>query len=284
MEAAFFDLDKTLISRSSAFALGLPIYREGLLKRRSLAHGVYRQVLYSLFGADEDTMEKARSGMLKLVRGWDQQRVMNIVNSAIETVITPIVYGEAVDLIKMHRQAGRKVFIVSSSPEEIVRPLAGFFGVDDIIASKIAVENGKYTGELEFYAYGPHKATKIQELAQKEGLDLTQSYAYSDSITDLPMLEAVGNPVAVNADRALRRVAQEREWELLDFRRRMMLRMRIAVPSRKAVAGAAAIVTAAVVVILWHRSRNSEVPGLEQALVRLRLIKPRRFNLPWPLG
>src|SRR5204863_3100373 len=106
-------------------------------------------------------------------------------------------------------------------------------GVDDVIATRARIdEHGRYTGELEFYAYGPHKADAIREMAVKEGLDLAGSYAYSDSITDLPMLELVGNPVAVNPDRELARVARDREWEVRFFQRPVRLRDRVPVPPK----------------------------------------------------
>ena len=130
----------------------------------------------------------------------------------LEQVITPVIYAEALDLIEEHKRAGRKTVIISSSPIETVEAIGEHLGVDDVIATRARIDaDGKYTGELEFYAYGPHKAEAIREMAVREGIDLARSYAYSDSITDLPMLDLVGNPVAVNPDRELARVARDRE-------------------------------------------------------------------------
>jgi phosphoserine phosphatase len=161
----------------------------------------------------------------------------------------------------LHRSEGRRIYIVSSSPEEIVRPLAKHFGVSGVIATRAEIaEDGRYTGELAFYSYGEGKAQAITELADRAGLDLTRSYAYSDSITDLPMLEVVGNPVAVNPDRELREAAEERAWQIRDFRRPVRLRTRLAkaVPpprvSVAALAGAAAIAAILVVVALRARA------------------------------
>lgn len=212
MEAAFFDLDKTVISRSSVFAVGLPIYREGMLNRRLLLTGIYRQVLYSLFGADEASMDRAREDMLRVTEGWDQAKVVSIVEDVLESVIGPIVYAEALEAIAEHRQAGRRLYIVSSSPEEIVAPLGRFVGVDEVVATRAEVRDGVYTGRLDFYCYGESKADRIAQIAASEGIDLARSWAYSDSVTDVPMLSAVGNPVAVNADRRLRREARSRGW------------------------------------------------------------------------
>ena len=145
--------------------------------------------------------------MLALTKGWDQQRVSDIVRETLDEVLTPIIYAEALELIEEHKKAGHKTVIVSSSPIETVQPLGEHLGVDDVIATRAKLDaDGRYTGELEFYAYGPHKADAIREMAVNEGIDLANSFAYSDSITDLPMLELVGNPVAVNPDRELTRV------------------------------------------------------------------------------
>ena len=162
-----------------------------------------------LVGADEKKMEQVRVAMLKMIRGWNQHHVASIVRETLDEIVTPIIYAEALDLIDMHHAEGRKVVIVSSAPEEVVRPLGEFLGVDDVIATRAAVDtNGDYTGDLEFYGYGPHKADALRALAAREDIDLAESYAYSDSITDEPMLRAVGHPVAVNPDRDLARLAR----------------------------------------------------------------------------
>jgi HAD superfamily hydrolase (TIGR01490 family) len=231
MEAAFFDLDKTIIAKSSVLAFGRPLYREGLISRSAIARSMYAQIVYMLVGADEAKMEKVRESMLRLTKGWDQQHVAEIVRETLEATIQPIIYAEALDLIREHNAAGRRTVIISSSPFEVVAPLAEYLGVDDAIATRARIDDeGRYTGELEFYAYGPHKADAIREMAVKEGIDLARSYAYSDSITDLPMLELVGNPVAVNPDRELTRVAREREWETMWFQHPVRLRDRVPVP------------------------------------------------------
>jgi phosphoserine phosphatase len=150
--------------------------------------------------------------------------------------------------------------IVSSSPIETVQPLGEHLGVDDVIATRARLdEEGRYTGQLEFYAYGPHKADAIREMAVKEGIDLAKSYAYSDSITDLPMLELVGNPVAVNPDRELTRVAREREWEMRWFQHPVRLRDRVPVPPKGptlAAGSAAAAVGTGIALYVWLRRRT----------------------------
>lgn len=261
MEAAFFDLDKTIISRSSSLALSRPLYRAGMVSRGQLLRGAYAQLVYLLVGADEEKMERLKEGMLALTKGWDRAQIEDLVREVLFEVIDPHVYQEALDLIALHRSEGRRIYIVSSSPEEVVRPLAQHFGASGVIATRAAVDDeGRYTGELAFYAYGIGKAEAMRSLADRLGIDLAGSYAYSDSVTDVPMLDTVGHPVAVNPDKELRRQAEERGWQVRYFRRPVRLRSRIAgaVPPPKvgipAVVGAAAV--AAVLVWVALRSRG----------------------------
>jgi HAD superfamily hydrolase (TIGR01490 family) len=267
VEAAFFDLDKTIISKSSSLALSRPMYRAGMVTRGQLLRGAYAQLVYALVGADEKKMDRLKEGMLALTKGWDRTEVEDLVRDVIIDAIDPYVYQEALDLMALHRQERRRIYIVSSSPEEVVRPLARHFGVSGVIATRAKIEDGKYTGDLEFYSYGEQKAEAIRDLAERVGLDLSGSYAYTDSITDLPMLEAVGHPVAVNADKDLRREAEERGWDIRDFRRPVRLRTRIARtatrPKTQVTAGVVAA-GAAAAILAWVVIR-SRWPGRERA-------------------
>jgi len=262
MEAAFFDLDKTIISKSSSLALSRPMYRAGMVSRGQLMRGAYAQLVYLLVGADEKKMEKLKDGMLALTKGWDRQQVEELVQDVIIDVIDPFVFQEALDLMALHRQQRRRVYIVSSSPEEVVRPLARHFGVSGVIATRAKIEDGKYTGELEFYCAGDAKAQAIRDLAERVGIDLEGSYAYSDSISDLPMLEEVGHPVAVNPDKDLRKEAEARGWDVREFRRPVRLRTRIATVATRprnqvAVGVLAGVVVAAILGWVVLRSRLS---------------------------
>src|SRR5438105_3202918 len=124
VEAAFFDLDKTVIAKASMVAFGRPLYREGLISRRVLVRALYGQLVYMYLGADEKKLERMRDSVLALTKGWEQSKVRAIVEETLEEVVEPIVYDEALDLINEHKAAGRLVFIVSASPEEIVAPLS----------------------------------------------------------------------------------------------------------------------------------------------------------------
>ncbi|MCU4187430.1 HAD-IB family hydrolase [Acidiferrimicrobium sp. IK] len=220
MEAAFFDLDKTVIAKASMMAFGREFYREGLIGRRSLLKGLWTQVVYVRRGATSDQLAKIRQSVLALIAGWEQARVRSIVTSTLAPVLDPITYAEAIEAIEEHRGAGRLIVIISAAPEEIVEPLAAYLGVDVAIGSRADVdERGRYTGHMARYAYGQTKADLMAELAETRGIDLANSWAYSDSVTDLPMLEAVGHPVVVNPDRSLERLAAARGWPVRHFDR-----------------------------------------------------------------
>lgn len=227
VEAAFFDLDKTIIAKSSPLALGRSFFKEGLIGRGFLLKSLYAQLVFQLMGADEAKMERMREEAAKLTAGWEAEKVRQVVTEVLEEVISPLIYAEALELIHDHRAAGRLICIVSSSPEEIVEPLALMLGVDRFIATRPTIVDGKYTGELDFYAYGEDKPKAIRELAGEIGIDLEGSFAYTDSETDIPMLEAVGNPVVVNPDKNLRRLAVERGWRVETFRNPVSLRSKL---------------------------------------------------------
>ncbi|MDJ0498671.1 MAG: HAD-IB family hydrolase [Acidimicrobiia bacterium] len=251
MQAAFFDLDKTVIAKSSTLAFGKPFYKAGFVGKRALMKMGFAQIFYLLFGADEDQLERARDQMLMLTSGWHRAEIEQLVEQTIDEVADPLVYAEALTLIDQHKRDGRKVYIVSASPEQIVRPLGRHIGVTDFIATKVKTDAaGFFLNELELYAMGEGKVEAITQLTEREGIDLSESYAYSDSATDLPMMEMVGHPVAVNPDKELRKVAEEREWPILEFERQVSLRTRIPTPnpwwSGATVAGVAAAVAAAI--------------------------------------
>jgi HAD superfamily hydrolase (TIGR01490 family) len=281
--AAFFDLDKTVIAKSSTLAFGRSFYQGGLVNRRAVLKSTYAQFVYLQSGADADQMDRMRDGLAKLATGWPVAQVQTIVAEALHELINPLVYEEAVALIQEHQRAGRTVVLVSSSGEEVVAPIGQMLGVDRVIATRMAVADGRYTGKIAFYAYGPHKADAIRELAAQENLDLAECSAYSDSMTDLPMLEAVGHPTAVNPDRGLRRLAVERGWPVLDFAKPVRLRDRmpnLATP-RPAVAGAAVGVAGAAVGLAWWAHRHGVArPGPSRAPGPAARPDPSRTPVP----
>ncbi|MEO5652842.1 MAG: HAD family hydrolase [Marmoricola sp.] len=231
--AAFFDLDKTIIAKSSTLAFSREFQAGGLITRGAMLRSAYAQFVYLVGGADHDQMEKMRQFMSQLCMGWDVQTVTEIVADTLHNIVDPLVYDEAVNLIEDHHLAGRDVIIVSTSGSEVVEPIGEMLGADKVIATRMAVEDGKYTGEIRFYAYAENKAKAIRDLARKRGYDLDRCYAYSDSVTDVAMLETVGHPFAVNPDKDLRRIARERGWPVLVFDKPVALRSRVRLPAAK---------------------------------------------------
>ncbi|MGE5135651.1 MAG: HAD family hydrolase [Gemmatimonadota bacterium] len=215
--AAFFDLDKTIISKSSTLAFGPSFYRYGLISMRDAMRSALAQALFRFAGADHQRMEKIRAQVGELCRGWPADRVGEIVARHLEDLITPLVYAEARALLLEHRGAGQDVVIVSTSGQEMVGPIGAMLGASSVIATRMEILDGCYTGNFEFYAYGEAKASRVRELADERGYLLPDCYAYSDSVTDLPLLEVVGHPRVVNPDRALRRIAEQRGWPILAF-------------------------------------------------------------------
>ncbi|OBK79353.1 HAD-IB family hydrolase [Mycobacterium sp. 1164985.4] len=239
--AAFFDLDKTVIAKSSTLAFSKPFFEQGLLNRRAVLKSTYAQFLFLMSGADHDQMDRMRAYVTNMCTGWDVEQVKSIVSETLHDIVNPLVFAEAAELIADHKLCGRDVVMVSASGEEIVAPIARALGATHAMATRMVVEDGKYTGEIAFYCYGEGKVAAIRELAAREGYALEHSYAYSDSITDLPMLEAVGHPSVVNPDRALRKEAVARGWPVLNFSNPVSLRDRIPAPSGAAVATTAAV-------------------------------------------
>lgn len=257
-QAAFFDLDKTVIAKSSTLAFGRPLYKAGFVGRRALMRMGLAQLVYMLFGADHDQLERARTGLLDLIAGWHRAEIEQLVQETLTEIAEPLVYAEALFLIDEHARQGRRVIIVSASPEEIVRPISEHIGVPEVIATRVKTDaQGRYLPEMAQYAMGPGKAEAMLALAEQDDIDLEGSYAYSDSITDLPMLETVGNPVAVNPEKELRKVAEEREWPILEFQRPVSIGPTIPRPSPWAGAAVAASVAAlaAAIALLRKRSR-----------------------------
>jgi HAD superfamily hydrolase (TIGR01490 family) len=237
--AAFFDLDKTILAKSSSFVFAKPFYKEGLIGRTDVMRSAYAQFMFLTSGADHDQMETMREYMSQLVTGWDAARVQAIVTETLDTLVDPLVYQEAVDLINFHKEQGHTVIVISSSGNEMVEPIAQRLGADLAIGTQVEIVDGKYTGEIIFYAYGEGKAEAVHSLA-----------------IDLPMLEAVGNPRAVNPDSELRGIAVERGWEVLDFAKPVSMKAKA--EKRQAIATSAGVAISAVAVgIAWYAKRRS---------------------------
>jgi HAD superfamily hydrolase (TIGR01490 family) len=254
--AAFFDLDKTIIARSSTLAFSRPFQAGGLITRRAMLRSAFAQFVYQVGGADHDQMERMRQFMSELCAGWDVATVREIVADTLHNIVEPLVYAEAVALIEEHHAAGRDVVIVSTSGSEVVEPIGAMLGADRVVATRLRIVDGRYSGEIEYYAYAEEKARAIRRLADEMGYDLTECFAYSDSVTDVHMLRAVGHPHAVNPDKQLRRVAVEEGWPVLVFNRPVALRRPAALPQGPTLAALAVGGAFAVGGYVWANARR----------------------------
>lgn len=215
--AAFFDLDRTLLRRSSALALAGTFRERGMISRRQLLHAAAWQLLFVARGAGHEAVRRAAEDGLHVLAGYTPDELRTLVAEAMEPVLRPLVYAEPLRLVEQHRERGERVYVVSATLQEIVEAIAQDLGFDGALGTTCEVRDGRYTGRAVRALHAGAKAELLRELAGREGLDLAECTAYSDSHTDLPFLEAVGHPVAVNPDRKLRRIAAGRGWAVLEF-------------------------------------------------------------------
>jgi HAD superfamily hydrolase (TIGR01490 family) len=218
--AAFFDLDRTLLRRSSALALAGSFRERGLISRWQMLRAAGWQLLFVARGASHEAVQRAAEDGLRILAGYTPDELRDLVAEALEPVLRPLVYAEPLRLVEQHHARGERVYIVSATLQEIVDAIAADLGFDGALGTICEVEDGHYTGRAVRSLHADAKADCLREVAQDEGLDLAACTAYSDSHTDLPFLEAVGHPVAVNPDRALRRIAVDRGWPVLEFKLR----------------------------------------------------------------
>jgi HAD superfamily hydrolase (TIGR01490 family) len=245
--AAFFDLDRTLLRRSSALALAGSFRERGLISRRQLLQAGAWQLLFVARGASHEAVRSAAEDGLRLLDGYRVDDLRELVAEAMAPVLRPLVYAEPLRLVEQHRERGERVYVVSATLQEIVEGIADDLGFDGALGTICEVRDGCYTGRALRALHAQAKAECVQELAAREGLDPAACTAYSDSHTDLPFLEAVGHPVAVNPDRELRRLAAARGWPVLEFSARAYPHARRRLPPAfvaAGIAGAAALLAA----------------------------------------
>jgi len=218
--AAFFDLDKTLMAGSSGMQFARVATRQGIVGRRQLARWGVEHLRYRLRGTtDERTAEVLRIAR-ELISGVPAVKIARM-GPAVMADILPRVYPQMLAEVHAHQDAGRATFIVSAAGNEIVESLARVLGMEGGIGTSYEVDaEGDFTGRLDGpFVYGPGKVEAMEIFAARHGIDLAASYAYSDSLSDLPMLRAVGNPVAVNPDPPLAELAKAEGWQTLRFER-----------------------------------------------------------------
>jgi HAD superfamily hydrolase (TIGR01490 family) len=220
--AAFFDLDRTLIAGSSSFQFGRAAYKAGLMSRRDIARDTFENVKFRLNGSTDKTTDAVRERVGKMLEGAKVRDLQRLSGTVLAGVL-PRLYPRMLEVAYAHQDEGRPIFICTAAAQEMAELMAIVLTFDGAVGSVSEVIDGHYTGRPGGpFTYREGKAQAIRELAEREGIDLAASWAYSDSESDLPMLRAVGHPVAVHPDKTLARVARQEGWEILRFDRRRM--------------------------------------------------------------
>jgi HAD superfamily hydrolase (TIGR01490 family) len=234
--AAFFDLDRTLMAGSSAYHFGRAMYKAGQMSRRQIARDAVDQIRFRLEGATDAAVTVLLDRVLEGIKG---RRVVDLRRLTPDVLagILPRIYPQMLAVVREHQDAGRPAFIATAASEPAAEILAEALVMDGAMGTRWEIEDGVYTGSLDGpFAYGEGKAERLRQFAGERAIDLRQSWAYSDAASDLPMLEAVGHPVAVNPDADLAEIAKREGWEVLRFEK-LGERLRVAA----AVAIAAAV-------------------------------------------
>lgn len=217
--AAFFDLDKTLIEGSSGVHFARAAYRSGVIGRRQLATDLWANVKFRLRGSTDEASERIRQRVLDSIAGTPVKELQRLGPEILAGVL-PRIYPEVLRAAYAHQDAGRPAFIVTAASQEMAELMAHVLVLDGGIGTRSEIKDGVYTGKADGpFTYRSGKAEAIRQVAAEQGFDLSASYAYSDSESDLPMLTAVGHPVAVNPDTALARIARENGWQIMRFDR-----------------------------------------------------------------
>ncbi|HKH64854.1 MAG TPA: HAD-IB family hydrolase [Solirubrobacterales bacterium] len=218
--AAFFDLDKTLMAGSSGMQFARIAAKQGVVSRRLLASWAWEHLRYRLRGTTDERTAEVLKVARELIRGLPSKTIDRM-GPEVMAAILPRVFPQMLEEVYAHQDAGRPTFIVSAAGNGVVEQLAHVLGMDGGIGTRYEVDGeGGYTGRLDGpFVYGEGKVTAMEEFAEEHGIELGESFAYSDSLSDLPMLRAVGHPVAVNPDPPLAAIAREEGWQTLRFER-----------------------------------------------------------------
>src|SRR5829696_9710268 len=204
---------------SSAFQFGRAAYKAGLVNRRALARDAWENVLFRLRGSTDAGTDALRERVGKTLEGVRVRDLQRLAPDVLAGVL-PRLYPRMLAIAYEHQDAGRPIFICTAASQEIAELMAIVLTFDGAVGSVSEVVDGHYTGRAGGpFTYREGKAEAIRDLAEREGIDLAESWAYSDSESDLPMLRCVGHPVAVNPDAELLRVAREEGWQVMTFDR-----------------------------------------------------------------
>jgi HAD superfamily hydrolase (TIGR01490 family) len=217
--AAFFDLDKTLMAGSSGIFFARAAYETGMISRRRLVRDIYENVRFRLLGSTDDRADDVRRRVGEMIAGV-RVRDLERLSPRVLAGVLPRLYPQMLERAYAHQDAGLPVYILTAASQEMADLLARVLAFDGGLGSRSEIVDGRYTGRPAGpFNYREGKVLSMRELSEREGLELASSYAYSDSESDLPMLRAVRHAVVVNPDAALRRIAAEEGWEVIELDR-----------------------------------------------------------------
>jgi HAD superfamily hydrolase (TIGR01490 family) len=219
--AAFFDVDNTLIRGSSSFLFGKAAFERKFFSRKDFWNFAWHQFRFIWRGESAKTLTSIKDRALGLIAGHKAEELAALTETVYNDYICPKLWPETVRLAKEHIAAGREVWLVTATPQEIAEVMAKRLGLTGGLGTIVERKDGILTGQLVGEAlHGKAKRKAVKQLAKERRISLKKSFAYSDSHNDLPMLSAVGNPVCVNPDAILRIHAKAADWQILDFKKR----------------------------------------------------------------
>ena len=218
---AFFDVDNTLLKGSTLFFLGRGMYQRGFFTKRDVSAFVLANLRYRLTGKENKSeIERFQNAACEFIKGHDVKKIAVIGNEIYEEHVSPAIWQGTVEIARRHLAQGQEVWLVTATPLDMANLIAKRLGFTGALGTKAEVKDGKYTGKMiGALLHGKAKATAIKDLAKERDIDLKNSFAYSDSHHDFPLLETVGNPCAINPDTLLEIRAYRDNWPVYDFRR-----------------------------------------------------------------
>ena len=221
IEAAFFDVDNTILRGSSMFLFGKLAFKRGFFDRSDFWRMAWQQMRFIARGETLKSLDQIQDRALSLIEGHQAEELASLTEEVYANNISPKLWPETVRLAKEHIDAGREVWLVTATPQEIAEVIAHRLGLTGGLGTVVERKDGILTGKLVGDAlHGKAKRKAVRKLAKERNISLKRSFAYSDSVNDLPMLTSVGNPVAVNPDVALNHYAKAADWPILKFKKR----------------------------------------------------------------
>jgi HAD superfamily hydrolase (TIGR01490 family) len=219
--AAFFDVDNTLIRGSTIYFLGRGMYQRGYFTKKDISRFVLANLRFRLTGKEnKEEIARFQDAATDFIGGHNVKDIEAIAQQIYDEFVSPAMWQGTIDIAQTHIANGVEVYLVTAAPEDMATLIAKRLGLTGALGSKAEIKDGLYTGQMNgALLHGKEKAVAVRELAQKKGFDLEDCFAYSDSNNDLPLLQCVGHPSAINPDALLGLRAMAEGWPIHDFRR-----------------------------------------------------------------